>query len=186
MFRRQIVGLGIGITGLVDRIFRREREQPVAGVGPTGRPAGPISRTLAFLIDAAIVTVLFSLGVSLGQHLVSLFTGGEVKPTKGAGPVWVIAFFLWWGFYLWIGFEVAGCTPGKALLGMRVRDKDGGPLKGGRALVRVIVYPFSFILALGLIPGLLRKDRRALHDLAAGSQGGVIDWERRDADCRPH
>ena len=60
----------------------------------------------------------------------------------------------------------ASLAPGTHFYVVRM---DGTPLKGRQALVRVLVYPFSFILGLGLIPIVTAKSHRALHDKAAGT-----------------
>jgi uncharacterized RDD family membrane protein YckC len=182
LFRRQVVGLDLVIGGGVDRVMRRPRpDLAEVSLDPTGRPAGPVARILAFLADSALVSVLFSIAVAIGTGLFNLFTRDDFSASRGGGPWWAAAFLAWWFVYLWVSFEVAGATPGKALLGLRVRAVDGTALSGGRAAVRVLCYPISFVLALGLIPGVLRKDRRALHDLAAGSQE-VVDWGQRQAE----
>lgn len=181
LVRRQLVGLDLIITRGIDKLMRRPLpELPSGPLTPTGRPAGPVSRMLAFLVDAALVSVLFTMGVSLGRTLVELFTGDQFHPTDGAGPIWAAAYFGWWGLYLWVSLEIAGRTPGKALVGMRVIGVDGAPLGPGRAFWRVVSFPFSFILGLGFIPGVVRTDRRAFHDLVARSQE-VVDWGDRAA-----
>ncbi len=58
---------------------------------------------------------------------------------------------------------------------------DGSPITPGRAIVRGLVYPFSFILGLGLIPIVLGKHRRALHDWA-GRDKVLYDWGDRPAE----
>ena len=58
---------------------------------------------------------------------------------------------------------------------MRVLRLDGTPIHGRQALVRVLVYPFSFILGLGLIPIVTARSHRALHDKAA-STSVRYDW----------
>ena len=58
---------------------------------------------------------------------------------------------------------------------------DGEPISPGRAAVRTFVYPFSFILGLGLIPIVTGKHRRALHDWAAGDKV-LYDWGDRPAE----
>lgn len=180
--RRQLLGLDLILMGAVDRVFRRPR--PAVGTGPvsaSGRPAGPITRLLAFLVDAGIVAVLFSLAAGLGTALLSLFTGDQFQITKGGSVFWTLSYFAWWGLYLWASIVIAGRTPGKALLGMRVTTLTGRPVGPGRAAVRTIVYPFSFILGLGFIPMIVRRDRRALHELASGTSE-LTDWGERAAE----
>lgn len=180
--RRQLVGIDIILMGAVDRIFRRPRPAlpDTPKLSATGRSAGPISRTIAFGFDLFFVSVLFGMVAYLGRSLVELFTGDIVHPTRGAGLAWTAGYFLWFGLYLWGSIEIAGRTPGKALVGLRVVDLEGKPLGPGRALLRTVVFPFSFILGLGFVPAVVRKDRRALHELAAGCKE-IVDWGDRDA-----
>jgi uncharacterized RDD family membrane protein YckC len=56
-----------------------------------------------------------------------------------------------------------------AICGVRVTAPDGAPLHAGQAFKRTIVFPFSFILGLGLIGIVYGKRHRALHDVAAPS-----------------
>ena len=58
---------------------------------------------------------------------------------------------------------------------------NGDPITPGRAAIRTIVYPFSFILGLGLIPIVVGKQRRALHDFAARDHV-LYDWGDRPVE----
>lgn len=180
--RRQLVGIDIILMGAVDRIFRRERpEIPDAPkLSATGRAAGPVSRSIGFGLDLFFVSALFGMVAYLGRSMIELFTGDIIQPTRGAGIGWTIAYFAWFGTYLWGSIEIAGRTPGKALVGLRVVGLDGAPLGPGRAFVRTLVFPFSFILGLGFIPAVTRRDRRALHELVAGCKE-IVDWGDRQA-----
>lgn len=180
LLRRQVLGVDTILLGFVDRVLRRgsSRSQPGA-LRTTGRPAGPISRLLAFGADALAVSLLFSAIVSLGAWLVDLFVADHQRLSTG-GPIWAVAYLGWWFVYLTGSLIIAGRTPGKTLVGLRVRAADGRPLGPWRAAVRTVTLPISFIGALGLIVGVVRRDRRALHDLFAGSQE-VVDWGDREA-----
>jgi uncharacterized RDD family membrane protein YckC len=66
--------------------------------------------------------------------------------------------------------QIGGQTLGKMLMGVRVMGVEGGMLSFGAALLRFIGY-FASLASLGLGFGMagLRPDKRALHDLLAGS-----------------
>jgi uncharacterized RDD family membrane protein YckC len=69
-----------------------------------------------------------------------------------------------------------------AVVGLAVVRRDGGVANGRRALLRAIVLPLSLaLLLLGLIGMVLGKERRTLHDVAAGTVV-VYDWGERQAE----
>ncbi len=147
----------------------------------TGHYAGPLSRLVAFLIDTAIVWfswVLTTAGIAI---VVGLFTGTE--PGGGAGgPIALILLVVWGFLYLWVTLTIAGRTPGMGIVGIRVVDRQGAPLAGRQALIRTLVFPFSFlILGLGFVGIFTSPERRTLHDAAAGSVV-VYDWGDRPAE----
>ena len=71
---------------------------------------------------------------------------------------------------LWVNWS--GRTPGKYLLNLRVVTYPGygGELSAGRAIGRYLSYFLSvFTLFVGYIMAGARKDKRALHDITAGT-----------------
>jgi uncharacterized RDD family membrane protein YckC len=180
LLRRQLLGLDTIILGFVDRVLRRGStgHRPDA-LRTSGRPAGPVSRMLAFAADALLVSLIFTALVSLGGWLVDLFVSDHQQISTG-GPVWAVAYFGWWWFYLTGSLVIAGRSPGKTLVGLRVVNVDGRPLGPWHSGIRTLTLPLSFIFLLGLILGVVRRDRRALHDLFGRSQE-VVDWGGREA-----
>ena len=72
-----------------------------------------------------------------------------------------------------VGFEASArqATPGKAALGLRVIGVDGGRPSFGRVAARFIAgAPSWALLHLGHAMAAWTKDRRALHDLIAGTR----------------
>ena len=72
-----------------------------------------------------------------------------------------------------IGFEASPwqATPGKRLLGLRVRDTEGKPLGLARSAARFLAGSVSWLsLNLGHALAGWRRDGRALHDLIAGTR----------------
>jgi uncharacterized RDD family membrane protein YckC len=53
------------------------------------------------------------------------------------------------------------------LVGLRVVQRDGSKLHPGKAAVRTLVFPLSFVLGLGFIGVIVGREHRALHDVAA-------------------
>jgi uncharacterized RDD family membrane protein YckC len=179
--RRQLVGLDALLIGTVARLFRRPREDSVIETGTvTGRTAGGVSRLAAFLVDVTVISFSYTMTVALISYLFGLFTGHTVDTSKGS--LLAFAGYLLFAFlYIWIGLSVTGRSIGKGLVGLRVVAVSGAPISPGRAAVRTIVYPFSFILGLGLIPIVTGRQRRALHDFAAGDKE-IYDWGDRPAE----
>jgi len=71
-----------------------------------------------------------------------------------------------------------------ALFGVRVVRDDGGDVDGRRAIVRTLAFPLSFLLlGLGFLGILLGDQRRALHDVIAGT-AVVYLWDARAARLR--
>lgn len=183
--RRQVLGVDLIVTGAVDRALRRpaaEIDSDAADepLSVSGRPAGPVARLLAFAADWAMVSILFGLGVTLTTSLFNLFAGEAVITFEDGGPLWALGYLGWWFVYLWASLVIAARTFGKALVGLRVVAVGGEPLSARRAAVRVLVLPVGLVFGIAYIPGVVRRDRRALHDLAAGSQE-IIDWGGRAA-----
>jgi uncharacterized RDD family membrane protein YckC len=84
-----------------------------------------------------------------------------------------------------VAFEASAwqATPGKRLLGLRVEGTDGARLSWSRALARHVAGVASWLtLNIGHLLVALRPDRRALHDLLAGTcvgaRGPLPVWGR--------
>lgn len=181
LVRRQLVGLDILITRVVDRLLRRRLEEPVSDNGSfTGQLAGGASRLAGFLLDLLAEFLIYTCGAAVVLFLVSLFTGNTVKVTKGSSIWRVLVFIAFVAGYQWIGLAVAGRTPGRAVAGVRVTAPDGEPLGPVAVTRRVVVYPFSFVLGLGLVGVVASRRHRALHDIAAPSLVRY-DWGDRPA-----
>jgi uncharacterized RDD family membrane protein YckC len=179
--RRQLVGLDVVLTAAVSRVFRRPREQASITSGTvTGRVAGGMSRLAAFFIDVGFIGVTYGFTVALLGYMIGLFSGQTFDPSHRAG-LWLGGITVFGFLYYWIGLAITGRSIGKGIIGLRVVAVDGSPISPGRSAIRTIVYPFSFILGLGLIPIVTGKKRRALHDFAAGDKV-LYDWGDRPAE----
>jgi uncharacterized RDD family membrane protein YckC len=148
-----------------------------------GRPAGSVSRFLAFLADQFVIGVLFAVGAMLVSTAVEVVIGSTIEIDR-ARP-WVIVGYLGWAFvYTSASLATAGRTIGKALLGVLVVRSDGSRLDGRRASLRTLVFPLSFLLlGVGFLIGLVRRDRRELQDLIADT-AVVYAWDAKTALVR--
>ena len=131
---------------------------------PALRAARFSDRFAAYLIDAAP----FGAGSVLSVWIVLFPLGKPPTPQVLAliGAAWVTAMF---GYQL-LG-NMAGGTPGKKLLGLRLVARDGGGEPGFvRSLVRTVVWFLGTPAgSFGFLVALLNKENRTLHDFASGT-----------------
>jgi uncharacterized RDD family membrane protein YckC len=124
-------------------------------------PGGFLIRAVALILDGA------------WMGLVALLSTIPFR-----GPLGAIGGTVFLGVLLFLGFLVPvlgwwlwGSTPGKAVLGLSVRSLDGAvPITLGRALARwLATWVSSVVIGLGFLMVAFAPNRRALHDLAAGT-----------------
>jgi uncharacterized RDD family membrane protein YckC len=145
--------------------------------------AGAGSRFAAYAVDAGVSTGLFVLGIGAIAFAIDLVTGIGLKWTSGSPGMDVVyaAWLLVYFAYSWAAF---GKTIGMALFGVRVVGKAGDAVSNRRAIVRTLALPLSFVIfGLGFAGIVLRHDRRALHDLIAGT-AVVYSWDAHSARLR--
>jgi uncharacterized RDD family membrane protein YckC len=148
-----------------------------------GAYAGIVSRLGSFVIDVAVIIILFALAGSVIDYVVSAVRGEDFQ-MRDAPIAAIVLLVAWTIFYCAYPLAVAGRTFGMAVVGVRVIRKDGGDLDGWHALIRVLVFPLSFLLlGFGFLLIVLKRDRRALHDLIAGSCV-IYSWNARAARLR--
>ena len=131
------------------------------------RPAGFWIRAVAVLIDGVVLIVaqgiLFGAGWMLWGS--GLSAGMAVKGATQLfssliGAAYTIAFHWIWGQ-----------TLGKMALQIRVVSMDGGRLSFGQAVGRYFAtFLSALILGIGFVMAGVRSDKRALHDLLAGTR----------------
>jgi uncharacterized RDD family membrane protein YckC len=144
--------------------------------------AGWWRRGLATLVDMAVFCAASALlatpllrsldlaraGQSLETLVQSLSLPAWRSHAAGVLGLWIA---LWWGYFA-VGWGLCGATPGKWLLGLRIVDhRERCPIGLSRALLRLVAYAVSSAtLCWGHLLVLVRRDRRALHDLLAGTR----------------
>ncbi len=132
------------------------------GIALELRPAGPVARGLAWVLDMGIRGAIY---LALGTILA--FFG-----KAGMGLLAILVFLLEW-FYP-VLFEVLweGRTPGKRALGLQVLMEDGRPEGWGPAMLRSLLMFVDFLpgfYGAGLVAMLCGKEARRIGDLAAGT-----------------
>jgi uncharacterized RDD family membrane protein YckC len=139
-----------------------------------GRYAGFVTRLSAFVVDRAITTIIALFTLLAVQLVVDAFRinqlfgfdeiSWQVATGSGVGLYLVISITYDLGFWM-----LAGQTPGKRLMGVRVVRSDGGRLHLGNAIRRELAYVLSGILFLGYLWILFDNRRQGWHDKLAGT-----------------
>jgi uncharacterized RDD family membrane protein YckC len=156
---------------------------PAARESLQGHYAGFASRFAAFAMDLVVLTGIFLLILAAINFTASVLTGKSIHFNHG--NAWVVVAYAVWGFIYFAHFwGLNGKTPGGALFGVQVVTNDGDDVSGRRAIGRTLAFPLSFlILCLGFLGILLGDQRRALHDIIAGTVV-IYCWDARAARLR--
>ena len=204
LIRRQLLRVDATIESTADRLVRRsDAARPVAPrqLAPTtdqvvaagsvddqlrrrdvsGHYAGPATRLLALTGDTFGALTTYGFFGSLTLYFLTLLSGADL--TIGSGG-WLsrILVVVWMLVWFWVPVGLFSRTPAMALAGLAVVRRDGSLIDGRRALVRAVVLPFSLVFfGLGFIGGVIGRERRTLHDVAAGTVV-VYDWGTRQAE----
>ena len=148
-----------------------------------GHYAGFGSRFAAFMVDLVVLTGIFLLVLAAINFAASVLTGKNIHFNHG--NTWVVVAYAVWAFIYFAHFwGLNGKTAGGALFGVQVVTNDGDDVSGRRAIGRALAFPLSFlILCLGFLGILLGDQRRALHDIIAGTVV-IYCWDARAARLR--
>jgi uncharacterized RDD family membrane protein YckC len=142
-----------------------------ASVAAQGVPAGFWVRLVAFIIDAVIVSVIGTVAFMVfGESFWEGVVVGETpdQTAEITVNVWPSLFsFVYSVFFL----AIWSTTPGKRILNIYVLDGQGRKRLGLiRAVVRTLAtFLSAIILLIGYLMVAFRRDKRALHDLIAGT-----------------
>ena len=145
--------------------------------------AGAASRLAGYAIDIGVSTGLFTLALAGISFVASLIEGHSVSWNRADVAV-TIGYLLWLFVYFAYSWAASGKSFGMAVLGIRVVSADGAAATVRQAVIRTLAFPLSFLLlGLGFLGIVLQRDRRALHDLIAGT-AVVYAWDARAARLR--
>jgi uncharacterized RDD family membrane protein YckC len=151
---------------------------PRAESGFWGHYAGFVSRFVAYAVDLGVITLLFGLAVAAASFAATLITGHSVNWSR-SDVVVAVLYGCWWLLYFGYSWAANGKTFGMALLGVRVVSTEGDAASPLHAIVRTLVFPLSFALfGLGFLGIIVGRERRALHDVIAGTCV-VYTWDAR-------
>lgn len=150
-----------------------------SSVALRGDPAGFWIRLVAIIIDGIIINVV--LGIIGGFLGFNSLTGGGLEDYSAGAQTLIQSVFL----VIQVGYGTVllayyGTTPGKRLFNIYILDANGNKGIGiGRALGRELSKFVSFlILLIGYIMAAFRSDKRALHDLMAGTYPTTVHRRR--------
>jgi uncharacterized RDD family membrane protein YckC len=152
-------------------------------VGLLGKCSGFASRFAAFAVDVGVSLGVFLLALAAISFTARVLTGKDITWNKG--DIWVVLAYAVWAFaYFAYSWATSGRTAGMAMFGVRVVREDGTAASGRRAVVRTLAFPLSFLLlGLGFVGILVGGQRRALHDVIAGT-AVIYSWDARAARLR--
>jgi uncharacterized RDD family membrane protein YckC len=140
------------------------------------RPAGFWIRAVALAIDGLVFLLVQASFNWIAAAILGPPVEGVDAPHGSAGLFTLI----FTAAYCTVLHAVAGQTLGKSVTGVRVVAVDGAPLTAGPAFLRYLSGFLSVIpLGLGFWMAGLRRDKRALHDLIAGSRVERLPRARR-------
>lgn len=126
------------------------------------RPAGPLVRGVAWLVD---VIIRFALYVWFAS---AISTIGEA----GFGFFLIFIFFIEWLYPSLLEMLFNGATLGKKLVGIKVVRTNGTPVDWRSSLTRNLLWPVDFLpgfYAIGLISCLISGQFQRVGDIAAGT-----------------
>src|SRR4051794_33256711 len=172
---RQIAKMARDLDNVVERVLRKiffRRRRPL----PTNR-AGVVTRGAAFVIDAVIINLFFTVIAGAATLLATFFGGSGDGVPRGALAA---GSFIWLsvvGTYL-VGFwSLAGQTPGMRFLGIRLNERRL-PLR--RSIRRLIGMGLSVItFGIGFLGIVFGESRRSWADRMGHTE--VIYEERQPA-----
>ena len=143
-----------------------------------GHYAGIISRAVAGVIDAIVLSIL-SFGTLLVLQAVIAMIESKPFSDVSIDSAWGLAIVAGQAMlYFTIGWAVFGRSGGEALLGLRVVRRNGTDVGWGRAFLRFLVWPLAYsFCGLGFLWILIDNRRRTWPDLIVRTVV-VYDWRR--------
>jgi uncharacterized RDD family membrane protein YckC len=141
-------------------------------------PAGFWIRAIALVIDLLVLMVV----QSSYELIASLLFGADADRSWGASGTVFFFTIVFFALYSSVLHAAGGQTLGKLVTRVRVVTLDGDLPQGGAAFLRWLAYFLSFAtFGLGFVMAGLRSDKRALHDLIAGTRVERVPPLRRRA-----
>ncbi|MFF5295884.1 RDD family protein [Paractinoplanes globisporus] len=135
----------------------------MAAASPAGF-AGVVSRTIAYVMDALIISIA-SAGTAVGMSLISSVIGSEARDlARTLTAAYLVVLPAVFALYCAAFWGLTGRTPGMAVVGIRVVSTSRGRVGWISAFARAILLAYFPIGSLWL---LVDRRHRAIHDLIA-------------------
>ena len=148
-----------------------------------GRYAGPVTRLLAYLVDAALISFLFGATAALLRAAIEVATPWTLDLT-GHELLTAALYLAWGGIYFANGWVLRAKSPGMAVFGLRIVRADGAPLDRKHALLRVVAFPLAFLtFGVGFAGIVVGRHRQAIYDRIADT-AVVYGWDAETAKIR--
>ena len=163
------------------------------------RPVGASWRLAATVLDMAVycgLCLIVAIPLSHSFDWSAIWGGIDDMALAASEPEWLghassilgLWIAIWWCYFV-VGWGLIGATPGKWALGLRIMDyRQRCPIGASRGVLRLAAYCVSSVtFEWGHLLMLIRGDRRALHDVLAGTR--VVRKSRKpvivEADYEP-
>ncbi|MEV6596268.1 RDD family protein [Actinoplanes sp. NPDC051346] len=125
--------------------------------------AGPVSRSIAYVLDTVIVAVLFTSATALAGMITSVM-GLHPGIPRAVASAYLLVLPALLASYNALFWALAGRTPAMALLGLRVVAVRAHRLSWLSAAVRAVVLAY---FPIGAVWALVDRRRQAIHDKVA-------------------
>ena len=126
--------------------------------------AGPVSRTIAYVLDTLTVAVLFTGGAVVAGMIASVIGAQAHELASAAASAYLLVLPAMFAVYNALFWALAGRTPGMAVLGLRVVGTRRDTVSWLSALVRAVLVAYLPILA---VWALVDRRRQGVHDKLA-------------------
>jgi len=155
------------------RGIKSPRRATDLAVAARGRCAGIVSRTVAYMIDFAIVFAFFVLWLLVLSAIVRVARGDEQFDAYGKSST--VGFAVLYFFYESLLVAAASRSIGKAAMGLLIVHRTGKPLRAHLGLYRSFLKTLPGVI-FGTLLGFFRTDRRSVLDLAVCSTV-IYGWD---------
>jgi uncharacterized RDD family membrane protein YckC len=151
-----------------ERLDTLQTVELAEGVEVRLRIAGPCLRMFAYALDMVFIAG----GLTVIGILVSI-VGIGIGANLAEGLLSIILFVVSWFYHIFFECGKRGATPGKRIVGLRVVQPSGAPIRVGQGVIRNFLRVVDILPPLtygfGLASCLLTKRFQRLGDLAAGT-----------------